>query len=81
MIKTEFNLLIINFSQFEVSSFNYTEVSVDFHKSNNQTVAIFIKLQFRKATIYIIIIVLSFLLFIPFLGGKHNCLHARSRYK
>ena len=26
-------------------------------------------------------IVLSFLLFIPFPGGKHSCLHAKSRYK
>ena len=26
-------------------------------------------------------LVLSFLLFIPSLGGKHNCLHAKSRYK
>ena len=25
--------------------------------------------------------VLSFLLFIPFPGGKHNCVHAKSRYK
>ena len=25
--------------------------------------------------------VLSFLLFIPFSSGKHNCLHAKSRYK
>ena len=38
-------------------------------------------LQNRKATIYIKINVLSFLRFIPFLGGKHNCLHARARYK
>ena len=37
--------------------------------------------QNRKATIYIIITVLLFLLFLPFFGGKHNCLHAKSRYK
>ena len=34
--------------------------------------------QYRKATIYIIITVLLFLLFIPFLGGKLNYLHAAS---
>ena len=45
-------------------------------------VAIFYKkVQYRTATIYIITIVLLVLLFIPFLGGKQNCLHARSRYK
>ena len=37
--------------------------------------------QYRTVTIYIILIVLLFLQFIPFLGGKHNCLHAKSRYK
>ena len=37
--------------------------------------------QYRKATIYITIIVLLFLLFLTFLGGKHNCLHARLKYK
>ena len=37
--------------------------------------------HYRKATIYIILTVLLFLKFIPFLGGKHNCLHAKSRYK
>ena len=37
--------------------------------------------QYRKATTYITSMVLSFLLFVPFLGGKHNCLHAKSRYK
>ena len=37
--------------------------------------------QYQKATNYIILIVLLLLLFIPFLGGKHNCLHAKSRYK
>ena len=26
-------------------------------------------------------IVISFRLFIPLLGGKHNCLHAKSSYK
>ena len=41
----------------------------------------FIKLQYRTVTIYIKIFVLLVLLFIRFLGGKHNCLHARSRYK
>ena len=35
----------------------------------------------KVAIVFFIIIVLSFLLFIPFLGGKHICLHARSRYK
>ena len=36
--------------------------------------------QYRKVTIYIILILLSFFLLIPFLGGKRNCLHAKSRY-
>ena len=39
-MKTEFILLIINFPQFEVSSFNYTEVSVDFQRviSNSRNI-------------------------------------------
>ena len=37
--------------------------------------------QYRKATILILNLVLSFLLYIPFLRGKGNCLHAKSRYK
>ena len=37
--------------------------------------------QYQKATIYIMLSVLSFLLFILFRGGKHNCLHAKSMYK
>ena len=37
--------------------------------------------HYRKAIIYIKMTVLFFLLFMPFLGGKHNCLHAKSWYK
>ena len=38
-------------------------------------------LQYQKAKISIIITVLLFLLYISFLGEKHNWLHAKSRYK
>ena len=37
--------------------------------------------QYTKNNNNTCVFVLSFLLFIPFLGGKHNCLHAKSRYK
>ena len=37
--------------------------------------------HYSKATNYIIFILLSFLLFIPFLDEKQNCLHAKLRYK
>ena len=48
---------------------------------NTNSQVILSTVQYRKATIYILMTVLLFLLFIPFLGGKHNCLHAKSRYK
>ena len=35
----------------------------------------------QRSQNFIILIVLSLLLFIPFLGGKRKCLHTRSRYK
>ena len=35
----------------------------------------------RRLHFYIISIVLSFLLFILFLGGNHSCLHVKSKYK
>ena len=37
--------------------------------------------QYRIAKLYIIITVPLFLLFIPFRGGKHSCLNAKSTYK
>ena len=44
--------------------------------NNTKQSQYFIKVPNRKATISIKILVLLFLLFIPFLGRKHNCLHA-----
>ena len=37
--------------------------------------------QYYKITTKLVFFVLSFLLFVPFPGGKHKCLHAKSRFK
>ena len=39
---------------------------------------VYYAVQYSKTTIYLLRTELSFLLFIPFFGGKHNCLHAKS---
>ena len=52
---------------------------------SNNTVQVFnktgYKSQYYKILITLVFLVLSFLLFISFFGGKHNCLQAKSRNK
>ena len=60
---------------------SYKNQKMILENNNTKQSQYFIKVPNRKATIYIIILVLLFLLFIPFIDGKHNCLHAKSRYK
>ena len=45
----------------------------------NEMIEIIIFCTLKKITI--VIFVLSILPFLPLLGGKHKCLHAKSRYK
>ena len=60
---------------------SYKSQKMILENNNTKQSQYFIKVPNRKATIYIRILVVFFLLLIPFLGGKHNCLHAKSRYK
>ena len=74
--RRKLNLSLIFFTEL-VSLSMREKVSKNYKQSND----FYRMVQYRKATIYIILTVLLFLLFIPFFGGKHNCLHARPRYK
>ena len=75
VVKTESILFLV---LLKVSS-KSEEIKFKQFKQSKQV--IFRELQYSKSQFFIIIIVLSLLLFIPFHGGKHNCLHARLRYK
>ena len=71
-VKTEF---LFYFRQQLISSFSMRE---NLLSTNSQMLII---AQFWKATICILIIVLLFLIFIPFLGGKHNTRQVKAQIR